>query len=62
MGRHGISARQVADAANRSPGYVTKRLRDEASFTTQDLADICTGINLDLLALLVASVRASKRL
>ena len=58
MGRHGISAREVAAAAGRSPGYVTKRLRDEASFTTNDLADICAGINLDLLSLLVAAVRS----
>ena len=60
MGRYGISVKEVAEAIDKSPTYVSKRLRDNASFTTNDLADICRELRIDLLALLVAAVKASR--
>ena len=62
MGRYGIANKEVAEAIHKSPNYVSKRLRDQASFTTNDVADICAALSIDLAGFLAAAIRTSRRL
>ena len=61
MGRRHISGAQLARATDRSQSYMSKRLRAEVSFTANDVEDICEALDVNLEALLVAAVRASRR-
>lgn len=61
MARRQVSGAQLARATERSQSYLSKRLRAEASFTANDVSDICDVLQEDLEALLVAAVRASRR-
>jgi transcriptional regulator with XRE-family HTH domain len=56
-----MSGAQLARLTNRSQGYVSKRLRGEASFTATDVEDISRVLKVDLLSLLTAAVRASRQ-
>lgn len=56
-----ISGAQLASKAERSQSYISKRLRGDASFTANDVEDICEALGVDLLDLLAAAVRASRR-
>ncbi len=57
MTRHRVSGSQVAEMAGRSQSYISKRLRNEASFTANDLEVICLGLGEDLLALVIRAAR-----
>lgn len=61
LGRRQMSGAQLARLTNRSQGYVSKRLRGEASFTATDVEDISRVLKVDLLSLLTAAVRASRQ-
>lgn len=57
MTRHRVSGSQVAEMTGRSQSYISKRLRNEASFTANDLELICLGLSEDLLSLVIRAAR-----
>jgi transcriptional regulator with XRE-family HTH domain len=61
MARRMVTGAQIARDTGRSQSYISKRLRAEASFTANDVEDICRVLGEDLEQLLVAAVRASRR-
>ena len=62
MGRQQLSGADLARLTERSQSYMSKRLRGEAAFTANDAEAISAALHVDLEALLVAAVRAAKRL
>lgn len=58
---HRVSGAALARMIDRSQSYMSTRLRNEASFTVQDVAAICEALNEDLLGLLRDAVVASRR-
>ena len=61
MTRRRVTGAELARRTGRSQSYMSKRLRDEASMTANDVFDICEALSVDLEALLVAAARASRR-
>jgi transcriptional regulator with XRE-family HTH domain len=61
MARQQISGADLARITERSQSYMSKRLRGEAAFTANDAEAISAALRIDLEALLVAAVRASRR-
>lgn len=61
MARRRVSGAELARQTRRSQSYLSKRLRGDAQFTTNDIEDICTALKVDLLSLLAAAVRASRQ-
>lgn len=61
MARKRVSGAQLATGVGRSQSYISKRLRGDAAFSANDVEDICRVLNEDLLELLTAAVRASRR-
>lgn len=59
MARQRMSGAQLAIKTDRSQSYISKRLRDEVAFTTNDVEDICEVLGEDLLGLVAAAVRAA---
>lgn len=59
MARQRMSGAQLAVKTDRSQSYISKRLRDEVSFTANDVEDICEVLGEDLLGLVAAAVRAA---
>jgi transcriptional regulator with XRE-family HTH domain len=57
-----MSAMQLAIRTGRSRSYISKRNRGEASYTANDVEDICEVLGVDLLELLRAAVLASRRM
>ena len=58
MARQRISGAQLADMIGRSQSYISKRLRDESSFTANDCESICEALGEDLAQLVVAAARS----
>jgi transcriptional regulator with XRE-family HTH domain len=58
--RHRMSGAQLAAKIDRSQSYISKRLRSEASFTANDLDEICRVLGEDLLGLLTSAVNAMR--
>jgi len=48
LARKRITAKQMAEDCGMSPNYLGKRLRDEASFTLNDIESICDALDEDL--------------
>jgi len=61
MARRMVSGVQLAHKAELSQSYLSKRLRNEVAFTANDVEKICEVLGEDLLSLLAAAVRASRR-
>ena len=61
MARQRMTGAELARATGRSQSYMSKRLRDEASFTTNDIEDIVAALDEDLLRFVHAVVMASRR-
>lgn len=61
MTRHRKSGAQVAVMIGRSPSYMSKRLRNEASLTANDVEAICSALGEDLLELVVRAARTARR-
>ena len=61
MARHRVSGAELARMTGRSQSYISKRLRDESSFTTNDVEDICAALGEDVLKLAHAAIMASRR-
>lgn len=57
MARERITAQALATAAGLSRNYLGKRLRDEFSFTANDVEVICAALGVDVLAFLTTSAR-----
>jgi transcriptional regulator with XRE-family HTH domain len=54
------SGAQLAVLIGRSQSYVSKRLRNESSFSANDVQIICEVLGVDLLKLLTAAIRAMR--
>lgn len=61
MARKQVSGAQLATRVGRSQSYISKRLRADAAFSANDVEDICRVLEEDLLTLLTAAVRATRR-
>jgi len=61
MARRRVSGAQLASRVGRSQSYIAKRLRDDVPFSANDIEDICEVLEEDLLMLLHAAVRNSRR-
>jgi transcriptional regulator with XRE-family HTH domain len=61
LARHRVSGAQLAGMIGRSQSYISKRIRNEASFTANDVAAVCEVLEEDLLRLLTNAVRAMRR-
>ena len=59
--RNRMSGAQLAKQIERSQSYMSKRLRNDASFTANDLESICKVLGEDLLSLITAAVRAMRK-
>lgn len=57
MARHRVTAVLLADRAKLSRAYIGRRLRDEASFTFNDVEAICKAMREDLPTLIEAAFR-----
>lgn len=55
MGRHRVSGNQLATMTGISQNYIAKRLRDEASFTLNDIERICNALNEKFVDLVLRS-------
>ena len=51
LARHRVSGAQLAGMIGRSQSYISKRIRNEASFTANDVAAVCEVLEEDLLRL-----------
>lgn len=60
MARQRISGSQLAAMVGRSQSYISKRLRDEASFTANDCESICQALGEDLVQVIVAAARNTR--
>lgn len=61
MTRHRISGAQLAILTDRSQTYISKRLRNDAAFTANDIEDICRVLGEDLLDFLTRAVQAMRQ-
>jgi len=59
MSRQRISGAQLAERVARSQSYISKRLRDEAPFSVNDIEDICKALGEDLGKLVASAARAA---
>lgn len=58
MARHRVSGAQLARDTDRSQSYLSKRLRDESSFTINDVEDICRVLDEPVASLLAKALRS----
>lgn len=58
MARHRVSGAQLARDTARSQSYLSKRLRDEAAFTLNDVEDICRELGEPVASLLARALRS----
>jgi transcriptional regulator with XRE-family HTH domain len=56
-----ITARDLAAKAGLSRNYLGKRLRDEASLTSNDIEAICKALDIDILTFATAAIRRMRR-
>ena len=60
MARQRVSGVELAARTGKSQSYMSKRLRNEMSFTANDIDEICEALGEDLFELLRAAVLASR--
>ena len=61
MAERRITAKALAEKAGLSRSYLGKRLRDEASLSSNDIEALCEALEVDILAFATAAVRRMKR-
>jgi len=61
MAERRMTAQALAEAAGLSRSYLGKRLRDESSFTVNDIEAICTALDEQLETFSIEVVRRRKR-
>ena len=60
MARQRVTGSELARLTGLSQSYVSKRLRDEASFTANDCEVICEVLHEDMLELVTTAIRSIK--
>lgn len=60
MARNRVSGADLARMTGRSQSYISKRLRDEASFSANDCEVICEVLHEDMLEFVTAAIRNIK--
>lgn len=61
MAERRMTAQALAEASGLSRSYLGKRLRDESSFTVNDIEAICDALNFELAAFALETIRRHKR-
>ena len=56
-----ITARDLAAKAGLSRSYLGKRLRDEASLSSNDIEALCKALDVDILTFTTEAVRRMRR-
>lgn len=56
LARQRITVKRLAEDSGMSPTYLGKRLRDEASFTLNDIESICEALDEDLQAFVNSAI------
>lgn len=56
-----VSGADLARMTGRSQSYISKRLRDEASFSANDCEAICEVLHEDMLEFVTAVIRSIKK-
>jgi len=56
-----MTAKELAERAGISRSYLGKRLRDEASLTSNDIEAICDAFGVDILTFANEAVRRMRR-
>jgi transcriptional regulator with XRE-family HTH domain len=57
MAEQRMTARALAQKSGLSRSYLGKRLRDEASLTSNDIEALCKALNIDILTFANLAVR-----
>lgn len=61
MAERRMTAQALAEAAGLSRSYLGKRLRDESSFTVNDIEAICEALDFELSEFALETIRRRKR-
>jgi len=61
MAERRITARDLAEKAGLSRSYLGKRLRDEASLTSNDIEALCRALDIDIWTFANAALRRLKQ-
>lgn len=61
MAEYRITAQDLAKKAKLSRSYLGKRLRDESSFTVNDIDAICEALDIELEVFAMEVIRRRKR-
>ena len=61
MAEYRITAQDLAKKAKLSRSYLGKRLRDESSFTVNDIDAICEALDVELEVFAMEVIRRRKR-
>ena len=61
MAEHRVTAQDLAKEAKLSRSYLGKRLRDESSFTVNDIDAICEALGVELEVFAMEVIRRRKR-
>lgn len=61
MAERRITAQDLAAKAGLSRSYLGKRIRDEASLSSNDIEALCEALDVDILAFANAAVRRMRR-
>ena len=61
MAEHRVTAQDLAKKAKLSRSYLGKRLRDESSFTVNDIDAICEALGIELEVFAMEVIRRRKR-
>jgi transcriptional regulator with XRE-family HTH domain len=61
MAQHRVTGSDLARMTGRSQSYISKRLRDEASFSANDCEVICEVLHEDMLEFVTAAIRSIKK-
>lgn len=61
MAERRMTAQALAEAAGLSRSYLGKRLRDESSFTVNDIEAICDALGFELATFALETIRRRNR-
>ena len=56
-----MTAQALAEASGLSRSYLGKRLRDESSFTVNDIESICEALDFELATFALETIRRRQR-
>jgi len=61
MAERRLTAQALAEKAGLSRSYLGKRLRDEASLTSNDIEALCEALEVDIIKFATLAIRRIKR-